>query len=333
MIMKRYKKLEILFLNQHEVRELLTVESAIERVELAFKMHAKKQVQMPSKIYLFYPKFKGDLRAMPAYIEPMNASGVKIVNVHLDNKKKNLPTVMAVFVLVSPETGAPLAIMDAGYITDLRTGAAGAVASRILARKDSRILGLVGAGQQAKLQLLAISKVMHVSLVKVCAKTKDEATSFVREMQKKVDVEMIVSDIKNVCDADIISTTTPVRTPIVMNDWIKEGTHINAIGADAPGKQELDVRILQRARIFVDDLEQATHSGEVNVGLSKGELKMENICGELGEVLTGKKTGRMSNEDITIFDSTGLAIQDVALADLVYKRAKRTGAGRKLILF
>ncbi len=331
--MKSSRKLDVLFLNQEDVKRVLTIDDAIERVKIAFKMHAEKKVQMPPKIYLNYTKFNGDLRAMPAYIEPMNASGVKIVNVHTRNKEKNLPTVMAVFVLVSPETGAPLAIMDATYITDLRTGAAGAVATRILARKDSRVLGLVGAGKQAELQLLAISRVFPLSVVKVCGKTAREGIEFSNKMQKVVDLEIRPADIKDLCDADIISTTTPVRKPIVKDEWIREGTHINAIGADAPGKQELDVNILKRARIFVDDMEQATHSGEVNVGLSTGQLKPDDICGEIGEVIIGKKKGRISRNDITIFDSTGLAIQDVALADFVFKRALKNGIGKKLNLF
>ncbi len=331
--MKSSRKLELLFLAQRDVKRMLTIDDAIERVEIAFRMHAEKKIQMPPKIYLNYHKFNGDLRAMPAYIEPMNASGVKIVNVHTKNKEKNLPTVMAVFVLISPETGAPLAIMDATYITDLRTGAAGAVATRVLGRKDSRVLGLVGAGRQAELQLLAISKVVPLSTVKVCGKTKEESIEFSKKMQKVVDAEIRPTDIKDLCDADIISTTTPVRKPIVKDEWIKEGTHINAIGADAPGKQELDVNILKRARIFVDDIEQAIHSGEVNVGLSTKQLKVDNICGEIGEVITGKKKGRVSRENITIFDSTGLAIQDVVLADFVFKRALRNGAGKRLYLF
>jgi len=327
------RKLKILFLNQEDVKKLLTISDAIRCVEVAFKMHAERKVQMPPKIYLYYKKFNGDLRAMPAYIEPLNASGVKIVNVHTNNRKKGLPTVMAVLVLVDPATGAPVAIMDATFITDLRTGAAGAVATKALARKNSSTLGLVGAGRQARLQALAIASVMPIDTIKVCAKTEQECEEFVKAMQGLLKAKIKISGINEVCSGDIISTTTPVRKPIVMNDWIKEGTHINAIGADAPGKQELDVKILQRSRIFVDDMEQATHSGEVNVGITEGLLSTNDIAGELGEVLIGKKKGRQQDRDITIFDSTGLAIQDIALAEFVYKKAKKVGAGRELVLF
>lgn len=325
--------LEILFLNQEDIKRLITIEDAIKFVSFAFKMHAKKMVQMPPKIYLNYTKYKGDLRAMPAYIVPLNASGVKIVNVHTENNKLGLPTVMAVFVLVSPKTGAPLAVMDATYITDLRTGAAGAIATKALARKNSKTLGLVGAGKQAKLQLLAISKVVNIREVRVCGKTKDESLSFVREMKGTLNIPLLPAQLADVCSSDIVSTTTPVRSPIVKNKWIKPGTHINAIGADAPGKQELEVEILQRARIFVDDMEQAIHSGEVNVAISKGAITREFIAGEIGEVLAGIKAGRRGDKEITIFDSTGLAIQDVALAHTAYKKAKLARIGKLLRLF
>jgi alanine dehydrogenase len=327
------KHLQILFLNQDEIRKLLSVNDAIECVEYAFKMHALRRVQMPSKIYLNYTKYDGDLRAMPAYIEPLGASGVKVVNVHTRNKNIGLPTVMAVFVLIDPATGTPLSVMDATFITDLRTGAAGAVAVKYLARRNSSVLGLVGAGRQARLQLLSISRVKKLSRVKVCALTYEEAEEFVRKIKKEIKIQIEPCKIEEVCNSDIISTTTPVRNPIVKNEWIKSGTHINAIGADAPGKQELEVEILKRARIFLDDYEQATHSGEVNSGFSKGELSKENITGEIGEVLIGKKKGRISNNDITVFDSTGLAVQDVALAFRVYKKALKNKMGKVLRLF
>ena len=135
------------------------------------------------------------------------------------------------------------------------------------------------------------------------------------------------------CDCDILVTTTPSREPIVMDDWILEGTHINAIGADAPGKEELDPLILKRAKIIVDDIQQASHSGEVNVPISNGSLLVNDIFGELGEVLTGKKKARTNDSDITVFDSTGLAIQDVATADMVYRKALKANMGVKLQQF
>lgn len=327
------KHLKVLFLSQDKIKKLLTINDAIQAVEYAFRMHSEKMVQMPPKIYLNFERYNGDLRTMPAYIEPLDASGVKIVNVHIHNKKIGLPTVMAVFVLVNPRTGAPLAVMDATYITDLRTGAAGAVATKYLARKDAKTLGLVGAGRQAELQLLAIGSIKRVKWISVCALTGGEAEKFAKRMRKKTGLNVVAMDIEDVCASEIISTTTPVRSPIVKNEWIKSGTHINAIGADAPGKQELEVGILKRSRLFVDDMKQAVHSGEVNVGLIKKQIKLMNIAAELCEVVTGKKKGRLKNSDITLFDSTGLALQDVVLAYRAYRKALKNGEGQVLSLF
>jgi alanine dehydrogenase len=304
----------------------------LEAVEEAFRQHGLKRVQMPPKLYLYFKA--GDLRAMPAFLEEQDIAGVKIVNVHPENPKRGLPTVMALMILNSPETGAPIAAMDGTYLTDMRTGAGGGIAVKYLARKDSRIIGLVGAGNQARTQLLAIREVMDIEDVKVTSTRVEHCLAFKKEMEPKISCNIIPkTTIKEVCDCDILVTTTPVRSPVVKNEWVKEGTHINAIGADAPGKEELDPRILTRAKIVVDDLAQAFHSGEINVPLSKGIISLKDIYCELGEVVVGRKPGRERDEEITIFDSTGLAIQDVAAANLIYLRARDKGIGLELTQF
>jgi alanine dehydrogenase len=271
---------------------------------------------------------------MPAYLEEADITGVKIVNVHPDNPKKGLPTVMALVILNSTETGAPIAIMDGTHLTDMRTGAAGGVAVKYLARKNAKVVGFVGAGNQAKTQLLAINEVIDIEEVKATSISEKSYLAFKEEMEKKVGCEITVKrSIREVCDCDILVTTTPSREPVVMNEWISEGTHINAIGADAAGKEELDPAILKRAKVVVDDIPQALHSGEVNVPISKKLITVKDICAELGEVITGKKKARMSDSDITIFDSTGLAIQDVATANLVYQKALKANMGMKLQQF
>ena len=322
-----------LWIGDDDVRHLLSMAEALEAVEEAFKQHALGKVQMPAKIYLNFTKYGGDLRAMPAYLEEMDIAGVKIVNAHPSNPSKGLPTVMAILVLNDPSTGAPLAIMNATYLTDMRTGAAGGVATKYLARKDSRVMGIIGAGRQARTQLLAVTEVADIERVKVSSRTIKDASKFVDEMRAVVDVDMEACSVEGACDCDVLSTTTPVRKPVVKEEWIREGTHINAIGADAEGKQELEPGILKKAKIFVDDMAQATHSGEVNVPLSEGLLSVEHIEGEIGEVIAGILRGRTKRDEITIFDSTGLAIQDVAVGRLVYKKALKKGLGRRLESF
>jgi alanine dehydrogenase len=320
--------MEVTLLSSQEIQQLITLREVIEAVEEAFREKGEGKVQMPPKVYVSFEK--GDFRTMPAYLPAMGAAGVKIVNVHPKNPSLGLPTVMATILLLSPETGEPLAVMDGTWITAARTGAAGAIASRYLARRDSKEVGIVGAGVQARYQLLALAEVMKVEKIRVTSPIRAE--EYVREM-RRLGFDAESAPIREVVEkADILATTTPVTEPIVRNEWVREGTHINAIGADAPGKEELDPLILKRAKIVVDDYEQACHSGEVNVPLSRGLLRREEIYGELGEIVAGRKRGRESEGEITVFDSTGLAIQDVAVAWTVYKKAEKEGTGGRIRL-
>lgn len=325
---------QILWLNRTEVESLLDMKEALHVVQEAFRQHGLRKVQMPPKLYLYFEKHNGDLRTMPAYLEEQDITGVKIVNVHPDNPKKGLPTVMALVILNSAETGAPIAVMDGTYLTNMRTGAAGGVAVRYLARKNSKVVGFVGTGNQAITQLLGIKEIIDIEQIKATSTQEKHTLAFKKEIEKIIGCDIFPNkNIKEVCDCDILVTTTPSREPIVMNEWIREGTHINAIGADAPGKEELDPNILKRAKIVVDDIPQASHSGEVNVPLSKKLIAEKDICCEIGEVITGKKKARTMDSDITVFDSTGLAIQDVATANLVYQKALEANIGIKLHQF
>ncbi len=319
--------MKTLIITYEDVRDILTMRETIDIVEKAFELHGKGLTQMPRKVYLNLEK--GDLRAMPASL--MGYAGIKWVNSHPENPKRGLPTVMAVLILNDPETGYPLAIMDATYITNFRTGAGSAVASKYLARKNSKVFGFVGCGRQAYTQFLALKEVFEIEKVKAFDLNEKNAERFVEFCRNWVDAEF--KGIEDVCDCDILTTTTPSRKPVVMNEWIKEGTHINAVGADAPGKQELDEKILLRAKIVVDDYEQAIHGGEINVAISKGILKPEDIHASLGEIVAGIKVGRERDDEITIFDSTGLAIQDIAVAKVVYEKALSLGRGIEVNLF
>lgn len=326
--------MDVLWLDQEEVKSVIDMRSDMEVVESAFRQHGLGKVQMPPKSYLYYTEYNGDLRTMPAYLEEENITGVKIVNVHPGNPAKGLPTVMALIVLISPETGAPVAIMDGTYLTDIRTGAAGGIAAKYLARKDSRIIGMVGTGNQARSQLAALCEVFEPEMVKISSRTRKSAEKFKKEMEGLACCEISFEEnVEKVCDCDILVTTTPVRKPVVKAEWVREGTHINAIGADAVGKEELDPELLIRSKIIVDDVVQAIHSGEVNVPLSKHYISENDIHAQLGEVIAGLKPGRTSDEEITIFDSTGLAIQDVATANLVYEKAALKGLGREVRMF
>ena len=285
-------------------------------IETAFADHARGVVQMPPKVYITLPE--GDFRTMPAYLPSLSLAGVKVVNVHPGNPVRGLPTVMALTIILDIATGTPVAILNATKLTDMRTGAAGAVAAKYLSPKKEIVLGLIGTGRQAEAQYRAISQELDICGIKCWSRNSLHAEKFV---QKITDHDARSVTVENACDCDLLVTTTPSRTPVVRSDWVQEGTHINAIGADAPGKQELDPSLLKRAQIFVDDLSQAVHSGEINVPISRGIFTPEEIAGTLGEVVIGIKQ-RASPDQITIFDSTGLAIQDLAIAAIAMRNGR-----------
>jgi len=326
-------KYQTLILNEQTIKKLIDVKRSIRYIEEAFIQHAKGKTQMPAKIYLNLKKYSGDFRAMPAYIEGMDSAIVKWVNVHAGNKARGLPTVMGVIIYSDPKTGFPRAIMDGTYATSVRTAAAGAVAAKYCARKDSRIVGLVGCGAQAKTQLTALRTIFKINQVNVWGHKSALVKEFLSEMRIKNEKMTGCVTVKEcVKNCDIIVTTTPSRCPLVKLAWINPGVHINAIGADAPGKQELDPSILKAARIIIDDWAQASHSGEINVPLRKKLISKRNIYAGIGEIIVGRKLGRRHKNDITVFDSTGLAIQDAAIAKLIYTTARRKGVGKKVYL-
>jgi len=327
--------METLFLKDREIRDIVDVTDVIDAVEKAFVEKYLGRVQMPPKVYIYYDSI-GDLRVMPCYLSHLKISSVKLVNVHPQNRKYGLPTVMAVIALINPETGFPKAIMGGTWITAMRTCAAGAIAAKYLARSDSKIVAIIGAGIQGRTQVMGLSAVIpSLEEIKVYDVNKEIARDFIRFVKEKYGSKyrLVISGSPReaVENADIVITATPSRSPIIMREWTREGMHFTCIGADAPGKEELDPRILKHAsKIVVDDVEQAIHSGEINVPLSRGILRREDIYGELGEIVTGVKPGRESPTEITVFASTGLAVQDAVTAELVYRKALEKGIGLKI---
>lgn len=309
-----------LLLSRSDVASLLTMEATLAAVEAAFLAHGRGEARMPPKVYLGLESFDGDLRAMPAYVA--GAAGVKWVNSHPHNPERyGLPAVMGLYILSDPATAFPLAIMDATLITAMRTGAAAAIASKHLARPGARTLGLIGCGVQARYLLDAHRAIFTGGLEVLAADVSVEASErFARESGARA------TSIEEAAGCDVVCTATPCRAPVVSRAWVRPGAHLNAMGADAPGKQELDPAILGEARVVIDDWAQATESGEVNVPLHDGSLSREAIHATLGEVIAGKRPGR-EHARITVFDSTGLAVQDAAVAQVVYAAARARGAG------
>ena len=279
-------------------------------IEAAFADHGRNLVQMPPKTYITLPQ--GDFRTMPAYLPSIGIAGVKVVNVHPNNPSRGLPTVMALTVILDLATGKPEAIINATRLTDMRTGAAGAVAAKYLSSKKEVVMGVIGTGRQAEAQVMATAQELRIKELRVWSRNPVHAARFCKTTGFP---DCHVTSAEKACDCDLLVTTTPSREPVVRSEWIRDGTHINAIGADAPGKEELDPALLSRAAVFVDDPVQAVHSGEINVPVTKGLFSPDKIAGTLGEVVIGN-AGRKGSGAITIFDSTGLAIQDLAIAKI-----------------
>jgi alanine dehydrogenase len=329
--------MKTLVLCEEDVKKLLSLQEVTEAVEAAFRMKGLGHAQMPSKQYLFMKKYNGDLRTMPAYLEENGAVSVKVVNSHPENRQKHgLPTVMATIILVDPETGAPTAIMGGTHITALRTGAAGAVAAKYLANPKPKTVGMVGAGAQARTQLMGLMHVFgSIEEVRVWDINEKASSKFAEEMKNEHSQAVIhpVETVRNaVQGADVIVTATPSRKPLVNAEWVNTGAHINCIGADAPGKQELDPAVLVKSKIVVDDWSQSCHGGEINVPVAKGIIKKDDVWGDICEIVAGLKKGRTSPDEITVFTSTGLAIQDAAAAKLAYQKALKQKIGKQIDL-
>jgi alanine dehydrogenase len=320
--------METLLLDDETILEHTPMTDLVPAVEDAFGAHARGNAVMPAKTYVDLPRCDGDFRAMPAYLDAgeWDAAGVKWVNVHPANRERfDLPTVLGTMIYSDPRNGFPLALMDGTELTGRRTGAAAAVATNHLARPDADSLGLVGAGAQSHAQLEAVAAVREIEEV-VVADPDSEAVERFREANA-ARFAVREGSIREAGHCDVLSTVTPVEEPIVESGDVAAGTHVNAIGADAPGKHELADDLLSGATVVVDDYEQATHSGEINVPWSAGRLGDDDLQGTLGQVVLGERPGRTADEEVTVFDSTGLAIQDVAAARVAYEGADVAGTG------
>jgi alanine dehydrogenase len=307
-----------LILKKEDIKDLLDTREVIEAVENAFKFIGQNKVSMPPKSYLVVDK--GDFRAMPASIP--NAVGIKWVNVHPSNKTRRLPSIMAVMIYNNPLTGYPLAVMDATEITAYRTAAASAIASKYLAIKNPQSLGIIGAGYQAIPHIVSHLELFDLKLIKVYDISRDTIDKLITSSP---DYPIKEFSLVETSASDIVCTLTPSRTPFLKKEWIKLGTHINAVGADAKGKEELELSLLEDSIVVVDDLRQASAAGEINVPVGCGKYSIKQVYATISEVILGKKSGRIDENQITVFDSTGIAVEDIAVAKVVYEKAKSKG--------
>ncbi|MBI4787993.1 MAG: hypothetical protein HY782_13225 [Chloroflexi bacterium] len=325
-------------LSRADVQQALSMQQAIAIVRDAFAQLSTDQATVPLRVPVSIQKHDAVTLFMPAHLHASDALAVKIVSIHNQNPAKNLPLIHALVVVIDAATGQPLAAMEGGYLTALRTGAASGVATDLLARQDARVAAIFGAGAQGRTQLLAISAVRNLERAYIFDSTAGKAETFIADIsgQPGVPPEMRTasSPAEAVREADIICTATTATRPVFSGADIKRGVHINAIGAYTPKMQEIDEETLKRAdKIVIDsDTGAMVEAGDLIIALEKGAIKPENIYAEIGEIAAGKLRGRERADEITFFKSVGNAVQDAAVARAIYDAAQRDNLGVEVSL-
>ncbi|RKX26646.1 MAG: ornithine cyclodeaminase family protein [Candidatus Zixiibacteriota bacterium] len=319
-----------LLLNRKDVMQVLDMKDCMEVVEKAFAEMANGTAVLPLRINITPPS--GLSLYMPAYLKELGALACKIVTIYKDNPKKhNMPVIVGKVLLQDPATGDVICIMDGGYLTAIRTGAASGVATKYLARKDSgQVTGIFGAGVQAKAQLWAVAEARKLSKALVFDISDEAVTAFISEMSGKLGIDVLKADSADqmLDQSDIICASTSSATPIFDGSKVKDGTHINGIGSHTPAARELDTNIIKRSTLIADSYEAClSEAGDVMIPIDEGAIDKSHMKAELGEVITGEKPARSNDSEITLFKSNGLAIQDVATAKLVFDKAVKAGIG------
>jgi alanine dehydrogenase len=325
--------MEVLIVNQEEVPRLLPMAECMEAVAAALAALANGEAMLPLRSILWLPERVGGLGLMPAALLPERVVGLKAITFFPGNEGTELDTHQGAVLLFEAERGRLLAVMDATSITAIRTAAASGVATRLLAREDAGDLAILGSGVQARTHLEAMKIARPIYRVRVASKDLDRAKAFAaRESGKHgIAVEPVASAREAVAGADIICTVTSSREPVLLGEWISPGTHINAVGSSVPFARELDTAAVVRSRLYVDRRESTLNeAGDFLIPKKEGALSDDHIVGEIGELLTGRVRGRESADEITLFKSLGLAVEDVASARHIYEKAKSAGTGRFL---
>ena len=321
-----------LLLTRQDVMSVLDMDTCMNAVEKAFAEMADGTAVLPLRIAITPPD--GLALYMPAYLKQMGALACKVVTVYKKNPERfSLPTTIGKVLLQNPESGEVICIMDGGYLTAVRTGAASGVATKYLARRGGgQVAGVFGAGVQAKMQLWAVAEARELSKALVYDISGEAADAFISEMEPKLGLEIEkAGNPEEVLGADIICTATSSPTPVFDGTALREGTHINGIGSHTPGARELDTEAVRRSKLVGDSREACfNEAGDIMIPLKEGAFGEDHFYADLGEIVTGKKPGREDDKEITLFKSNGLAIQDAAAARVVYDRAVEGGIGKEV---
>jgi alanine dehydrogenase len=325
-----------LILTEDDIRSVLTMSELIEVMQSALVEYSEGRTQQPLRTVLEVGTQKAFFGVMPAFLPRSAALGTKLVTVYGSNAARGLPTHLATIVMLDAMTGAPTAFLDGRYITEARTAAVSAVSTRCLARTDASTLALIGSGVQARSHLEAIACVRTLRDIQVWSPNSDHRASFVSEMRdraKPANLSAASSAEAAVSGADIIVLATSSRTAVIRSDWVSDGTHICAVGACRPDQREMDSALVARSRLFVDSRTGAlAEAGDIVLAIAEGRMTPKHIRGELGEVAGKRVEGRLTTDDVTLFKSLGMAVEDVAAAHLACARAAEHGLGRTISL-
>ena len=320
----------MLVLSEAAVRRLVEIDELIAALERAHAEFSTGGAVMPVRQVVPLPEIGGRITTMPAYLWAERALGMKVVTFFKDNPARGLPAILGTIHLYSAETGKLAAIMDGTYITAIRTACASAMATHALANPDTPVLGILGAGVQARSHIAALARVRKIAKIKIYSPSGASARTVKDELEPlvKLPIEPAPSAEAAVRGADLVVTATSAPTPVLDRAWLKPGAHINAVGSHRPDLRELDAATLKAARLFVDSRDAImAECGDVLLAIKDGAIQAGDASTEIGEVLAGKKPGRTSSSDITLYKSVGIAVQDVATAALVYRKALEKKAG------
>jgi alanine dehydrogenase len=325
----------IRILSREDVQRALPMDQAIVAMKAAFAQLSTGQADVPLRAALQVDQHNGVTLFMPAYLAADDQMAVKIVSVFNDNPAQGLPLIHALVVVVDAKTGRPAAVMDGTVLTALRTGAATGAATDLLARRDARTAAVFGAGAQGRTQLEAVCAVRPIREARVYDVALERAAAYADEMSQRLSlpVEVAETPAQAVRQADVICTATTSSSPVFEDDDVRPGTHINAVGAYTTHMQEIPAETVLRARVVIDHREASlAEAGDLLIPLGEGLMTEDHIHAELGEIVAGHKPGRASSQEITLFKSVGVAVQDVAAAAAVLEAAQRLGLGTEVAL-
>jgi len=321
----------MLILNKKDLEELLPMEEILEVLAIGFREIKEGKCVVHVRFHLNVEEHQGQFLFMPAYLPGLKQSGTKIVSVFPLNTSKGKPTIYASYLLSDPTTGELLALLEGATLTGLRTGGASGLATRYLARKDARVLGVIGTGFQSFFQFKAIRAVRPIEEVWAYDLDPQRLKNFCKRLDPLVKIHPASTPSEAVRQSDILVTSTTSKTPVFSGKDLKPGVHINAIGAFRPDMRELDEETVLKATIVVDTYEGClSEAGDLLIPMGEGKLKKEAIHGDLGDLVTGRKRGRSSPEEITFFKSVGFAMEDLVTAYRAYEKAIREGKGQRI---